>query len=197
MTADRIAADDLDALTGAALFGCLDWREEREPVHPPGVSLDDGAEVGEDDRMRGTIIRVVAITVSVAALVGSASQQPPFRAATGQNSGDTIDAAVRVFVARGLSVASKDRDAGLLVGTWTLHGPTGRTRWVVRVDGDVFVVDRQCHFRRYGDWGDLKEWEPCGPEVSGPSEEAAAIARDIELEMGGDGDVIQASGETR
>lgn len=30
--ADRLAAEDLDALVGADLFGCLDWREEREPV---------------------------------------------------------------------------------------------------------------------------------------------------------------------
>lgn len=81
MTADRIAADDLDALTGAALFGCLDWREEREPVASPlegeAGPLDPGGEIGEDGGMRGTTVRVAVLVVSVAVLGASAKQQPP------------------------------------------------------------------------------------------------------------------------
>lgn len=54
VTADRIAADELDALTGAALFGCLDWREDREPVSPlqgdpPGPDQWDAQAMGDND----------------------------------------------------------------------------------------------------------------------------------------------------
>jgi hypothetical protein len=58
---ERISAADLDALVGSDLWGVVDWREEREPIHPAAVSVDEVQATGDDGEMGKTPIAAVLV----------------------------------------------------------------------------------------------------------------------------------------
>lgn len=178
-----MTADELDALTGAALWGVGD-RVLGEGYAPGGEAGE--REIGEDGGM-GNPARLVVIVVSVIVLAASAKKRP-FTPGRGSGGAAALDVAQRIFVERGVTVASKDKDAGLLVTAWNERGtpPTGRTRWMVTVDGGTFTVVMQCQIRPMGDWGGLKDWTECEDYEPSMSSEAASIAVEIEQRLSGE-----------
>jgi hypothetical protein len=174
---ERMTADELDALSGAALWGVGDRAFES---YAPGGEAGE-REIGEDGGM-GTPARLVVIVVSVVALASSAKPSP-FRPSGGTANDRTLDVARRVLVERGFAVEASDKGAGVVATEWEVRDDNkhyhSKGRWVVTVDGGQFTVIHQCQERTMGDWGGLKDWAVCKDQ----REEFSVTARDIAIEI--------------
>jgi hypothetical protein len=185
VSSERISAESFDALVGSDIWGCLDWREERELVHPPGVSLDDGAEVGEDGDMGKTAMLIVVATCACA----TPPKTEPFTPARRSADPDGMRRAYQAMVEQGLEPVI-DPGAGAAYGAtapiitaWRQWNGQA-VRWAVfYVNGDV-VVDSVCRevvVPKYG--ASTKPGQPtirrCEQQEAGLSATAEAIAAEV------------------
>ena len=92
-------------------------------------------------------------------------------------------AAIQVFAEEGITIQTKDKDAGLVIGEWMAGGVGGGAyRWKVIITEGTFVVDYDCRSKDAQVFGPdkvIKCPHPKGDNFGGIAR-AKAIAKAIE-----------------
>jgi hypothetical protein len=101
---DRVTADECDALSGAALWGLVDWRAERE-AHPCGMAVDSDAAIADHDDM-GKIATVIVV-VATCACVPTGAQAPIPSAHGGERTEVSGWPDVSCFDRRGVAICAQ------------------------------------------------------------------------------------------